>query len=106
MIQVETTCHNRAEAEALAKRILRARLAACVQLGEIASFYHWEGALEEASEVKLSIKTRAMLYPTLEKFIREHHSYSVPQITATPITNLSPDYQDWLEKETGHPDLA
>jgi len=54
MIQVETTCHNRAEAEALAKRILRARLAACVQLGEIASFYHWEGALEEASEVKLS----------------------------------------------------
>ena len=40
---VMVTAPNREEAESLARAALEARLAACVQLQPITSFYWWDG---------------------------------------------------------------
>ena|SRR5688572_6800903 len=100
-IQVIITIDSREGAERIARALVERRLAACVQaLGPIASTYWWEGKIETAQEYLCLIKSRAELYDQLEHAIREIHSYSTPEIIATPIVNGHRDYLSWLARET------
>ncbi|MDX2470547.1 MAG: divalent-cation tolerance protein CutA [SAR324 cluster bacterium] len=103
LIQVQTTCPNEAEAKALAKLMVQAKLAACVQIQEITSIYEWEGEIEEEKEWRLSIKTQGTHYLHLEAFISEYHSYQTPQIISLAIVNASEAYRKWLEEATQRP---
>ena len=83
----------------MARKIVEARLAACVQvLPPVKSFYFWEGAVQADSEHLLLIKTLPGKYDELEEFIRSNHSYSVPEIVALSAEKVSEDYFDWLKK--------
>ncbi len=98
MIIVLTTTPNTEEAENLARKIVEARLAACVQvLPPIKSFYFWEGAVQADSEQLLLIKTLAENFDKLEKFIKSNHSYTVPEIVAIKAEAVSDDYFKWLK---------
>jgi periplasmic divalent cation tolerance protein len=102
-ILVLTTLPDQAQAEALARELLTARLAACIQIGAtVQSLYHWRGKIETASEVPLAIKTRAGLYPRVEETIRRRHPYELPEIVAVPISCGLPAYLDWIAAETMH----
>ena len=102
-ILVLTTLPDQAQAEALARELLTARLAACVQIGAIVqSLYHWRGQIETASEIPLAIKTRAGLYPRVEETIRRRHPYELPEIVAVPISCGLSAYLDWIAAETAH----
>ncbi len=91
---------ERAAADRLAEAAIAARLAACAQLsGPIASRYRWQGKIEAAEEWICILKSRADLFPELEKCIREHHSYAAPEIIALPITLGSAAYLDWMDRE-------
>ncbi|NMM07205.1 divalent-cation tolerance protein CutA [Polaromonas sp.] len=98
---VQTALASEAQAEALARLIVGARLGACVQLQPIRSFYRWQNEVRDESEFLLQIKTRQACYPALEAFIRAHHSYETPEIVQLPITAGSADYLQWLQAETG-----
>lgn len=93
---VMTAASTEDEAEALAAAIVEARLAACVQVQRVRSFYIWEETLHREPEWVLLIKTLAARYPALEAFIRERHSYETPEIVQVPMTAGSPDYLHWL----------
>lgn len=98
---VLTHCPDAGVAHAIARTLLSERLAACVTIQAPAtSLYHWRGALEEATEVPLLIKTRTACYPALQQRIVELHPYSVPEVIALPITHGLPAYLDWLTEET------
>lgn len=97
---VLTTCPNEQEARDLATRIIAEKLAACVQLSSIESFYIWKKEACIEPEVRLTIKTRTRRYDALESFIKKYHSYEVPQIVMTPITDGSDDYLDWIDENT------
>jgi periplasmic divalent cation tolerance protein len=98
---VLTTFPQREAAESLARELLAARLAACVQIGAtVHSLYHWRGEIETADETPVAIKTRAGLYPQLEAAIRAVHPYELPEIVAVPITHGLPAYLDWITAET------
>ena len=100
-ILVLTTVPERAGAEALARELLAARLAACIQVGgAVQSLYHWRGEIETASEIPLAIKTRAALYARVEAAIRERHPYELPEIVVVPISDGLPGYIDWIHAET------
>ena len=100
-ILILTTLPERAGAEALARELLVARLAACIQIGStVQSLYHWRGQIETAAEVPISIKTRAGLYPRVEAAIRRYHPYELPEIVAVPISYGLPAYLDWIAAET------
>jgi len=102
-ILVLTTLPDQAQAEALARELLTARLAACIQIGAtVQSLYHWRGQIETASEIPLAIKTRAGLYPRVEETIRRRHPYELPEIVAVPISGGLPAYLDWIAAETMH----
>ena len=95
---VLTTAANADEAARLADGLVAARLAACVQSQPINSTYVWEGAVQHDAEVLLLIKTRSDAYAAIEAFIREHHSYDVPEIICLPVTAGSSDYLGWISQ--------
>ncbi len=98
MLIVFVTTPNSEEAEDLAKKIIEAKLAACVQiLPEMRSFYFWEGKVQNDSEHLLLIKTLEEKYAELEKFIKENHSYDVPEIAALSSEKVSDDYLKWIK---------
>ena len=98
---VLTTFPQREAAESLARELLAARLAACIQIGAtVHSLYHWRGEIETSAEIPVAIKTRSALYPRLEAAIRARHPYELPEIVAVPITHGLPAYIDWITAET------
>jgi periplasmic divalent cation tolerance protein len=88
-------------AETLARGLVEAKLAACVNLiPGVRSFYAWKGQLHEDGETQLLIKTRPELFQDVERFIREHHPYELPEVIALPIALGSAPYLEWLRGQT------
>ncbi|TCD48962.1 divalent-cation tolerance protein CutA [Chlorobium sp. N1] len=100
---VVTTAPSREEAEGLAEGILSNRLAACVQMTEVRSFFLWEGELQREPETLLLIKTTDAAYRRLEEYIRQFHSYEVPEIIRLPVTGGLEGYLDWVRGVTVRP---
>ncbi len=88
-------------ARALAQQLVEQRLAACVNiLPAVQSIYQWQGAVEQADEITLLIKTEQARYAQLEAAIKAMHPYHVPEIIALPIVAGLPAYLDWIANET------
>ena len=101
VIAVLTNLPDSESAFNLARELVHLRLAACVNvLAPVTSFYRWEGAAEQATEVPLLIKSTAERYAALEAAIRERHPYSVPELIAWPIERGLPAYVAWVERES------
>ncbi|MCP3875448.1 MAG: divalent-cation tolerance protein CutA [Desulfobacteraceae bacterium] len=95
-----TTCPNDDEANSLASKLIKEKLAACVQLTPIKSYYSWKNEQHIDPEIKLLIKTRTKLYESVEQLIKKSHSYDVPQIVQIPINDGSDQYLDWIDENT------
>jgi periplasmic divalent cation tolerance protein len=94
-------CPDQDCADRLAKGVIEARLAACVnRLSPVQSVYRWEGQIESASEIPLVIKTTAERYPELEAWLHAAHPYEVPEIIALPLAAGLPGYLAWVRQET------
>jgi periplasmic divalent cation tolerance protein len=98
---VFTNLPDREAALRLARELVEKRLAACVNvLAECASVYRWRGAVENAHEVPVLIKTRAARYAEVEAAIRGLHPYELPEIIAVPVVRGFADYLRWVADET------
>jgi periplasmic divalent cation tolerance protein len=99
-IIVLSTCSSAEEADRIARQLLEKRLAACVNIVAGArSIYRWQGAIEEAAEWLLIIKSRQGLWEDLRAQIQRLHSYEVPEVLMLAIDDGSPKYLDWLDQE-------
>ncbi|MCS7025850.1 MAG: divalent-cation tolerance protein CutA [Bryobacteraceae bacterium] len=99
-VVVLSTCASAQEAETLARHLLEKRLAACVNVAPAGkSIYRWKGAIEEASEHLLVIKSRRPLLRQLEKELSKVHSYEVPELVVLAVVDGSRSYLEWLERE-------
>lgn len=96
------TAPSEDEAAKIARALVEARLAACVNIVKnIRSIYSWQGNIEDASEVLMIVKSRNKLLTALSAKVRELHSYELPEIIALPITGGSEDYLKWIRESTG-----
>lgn len=93
---VSTTVGSEDDARALARMLVEARLAACVQVMAVASVYRWEGKLEEAGEHLLLCKIATTDFPCVEAAIRAGHDYDVPEIVMIEIAAGHAPYLAWL----------
>jgi periplasmic divalent cation tolerance protein len=96
-----TTTSSREEAQNIAHLLIDEKLAACVQLLPIESFYVWEGKTRNEAEVLLLAKTRTGLFDRAIARIKAVHSYTVPEIVAMPFGAGFPGYFDWIAEVTG-----
>lgn len=97
---VSTTVDTEDAAKTLARKLVAARLAACVQILPIHSVYRWRGEVEEAAERLLLIKTRAAMFEQIAEAIRAAHPYDVPEIVMTGIAAGADSYLAWLAEAT------
>lgn len=103
---VYVTAPDLAEAERLARLAVERRLAACANiLPAMRSLYWWRGKLEQADEVVLLFKTTEALAGELTRTLAEAHSYDCPCVVVLPIESGHPAFLQWIEEETGPPDL-
>jgi periplasmic divalent cation tolerance protein len=97
---VTTTLPTEDQARAVAEAAARERLAACAQVqGPIQSTFHWQGAIDHATEWYCHCKTTRAAYPALERLIKSMHPYEVPEIIAAPIAVGYQPYLLWIEQE-------
>jgi periplasmic divalent cation tolerance protein len=97
---VLVTCSSSAEAKRIARAVVAARLAACVNIlpGAVTSIYRWKGKVQSARERLLLIKTSRKRLAKLRATIKRLHSYDVPEFIALPIAAGSPAYLAWLQE--------
>jgi len=96
-----TNLPDAASAQALAQQLVERKLAACVNImPAVQSVYRWQGAVEQASEVTVLIKSVSSRYAELESAIRALHPHELPEIIALPIVAGLPAYLSWITAET------
>ncbi|MCT0199824.1 divalent-cation tolerance protein CutA [Synechococcus sp. CS-1325] len=97
LLAVYTTVGNLDDARSLAKLAIDARLAACVQLEQIESFFAWKGTTEHESEIRILFKTSPDHYTALHDTLLNHHPYETPAIYAVETTEVNSSYAEWVQ---------
>lgn len=95
------SCPDKHVAKAIADKVLRARLAACVNISAAStSMYWWDDHIHAEEEVTMQIKTTSASLNALFDLIQTAHPYDVPELIALPITEGSQSYLAWLTQVT------
>ena len=95
-----TTVPSRETGAKIANLLIDEKLAACVQLLPIESFYRREGKTQNEAELLLLIKTRTALFESAIARIKAAHPYTVPQIVGTQFLAGFKGYLDWIDQVT------
>jgi periplasmic divalent cation tolerance protein len=72
---IQTTYEEKKDANKVATLLLAKKLAACVQISKIKSFYTYEDKIHKSNEYILSIKTKKSKYDEIQSFIKATHPY-------------------------------
>lgn len=85
------------QAEALARALVEARVAACVNLiPRMYSVYRWKDGVQREEEAMLVIKTSAERLDALKREVLARHPYELPEVIAVDITDGHAPYLDWI----------
>jgi len=93
-----------AHAEALARCLVEARVAACVNiLPAVTSIYRWQDEVSQDTEALLMIKTTADAFEELKREVLALHPYELPEIIAVDIAAGHAPYLAWIAASIGSP---
>ena len=97
------TAGSKEEAEKISRGLVESKLAFCVStLPKVQSTYYWKDKIHVDKEFLLIVKTRQDQYEALEAWVKNNHSYEVPEIIVLPIEQGLPSYlngiDDWVAK--------
>lgn len=88
-------------ARTIARRLVDAQLAACVNIvTSVESVYRWQGQRCEEAEWLLVVKTRRPLFERLVAEVKALHTYTLPEIIALPMVSGASDYLQWVLDST------
>lgn len=99
LVVAMTTTDNEEKASQMALMLVEQKLAACVQIERIRSFYRWEEMIHDDEEFRLMIKTVSNKIKDVEKLIFANHNYELPEFVVIPVMDSSKAYGKWVEKE-------
>lgn len=87
----------RPKANALAKGLVAARLAGCVNVVPgVVSHYRWKGRIQKDAEALLIAKTSAESLPALKRWVEKNHPYEVAEVLSLPVEDGAAPYLGWL----------
>ncbi|MHA1214008.1 MAG: divalent-cation tolerance protein CutA [Candidatus Hodarchaeales archaeon] len=100
-IAIYTTFNNKEAAIKFGRKIIRKKLAACVNIiPRVYSIYPWDGKIEEDEESIMILKTTDKNKEQILSLIRTEHPYDLPAFLVYPIQEGSKEYLDWIEKQS------
>ncbi len=87
------------EAKKLARRLVEARVVACVNIVPgVRSIYEWKGKIESEEEFMMFCKTSSERVPEAIKLIEELHPYNVPEVIELKIERGLESYLKWIDE--------
>ena len=92
-----TTISNKNCAEKIARKLIRDKLAACVSIKEINSFYTWDENIQNDNEYEITIKSKPEKLNKLIEFLKIEIGYEIPQIIYKNFESERSYYQ-WAVK--------
>lgn len=93
-----TTVSSEREARGLAEKLVKDRVAACVQIvSKIESIYEWNGEVRDDHECLLLIKTLESRVAAIKSCFEKHHPYEVPELVVLPVIDGLKEYLQWVE---------
>lgn len=96
-----STIDDEKEAAKIAKALVEAHLAACVNIvPQMRSIYEWKEEICDEAEVLLIIKTQQNRIEELKAILEELHPYEVPELIVLPVVDGLPVYLSWLITNT------
>lgn len=106
-VLIYATAPDTATAEAIARRLVEDRLAACANiLPGMRSVYRWEGTVETADEVVLILKTVHDCAEAAMRRLGELHPYRTPCALVLPLSGGLPAYLAWLAEGVTAPPVG
>ena len=97
LVEVRTTAPDAETATQLARALVEARLAACVQVVPgVTSTYVWQGEVEEEAEHLLLVKSTAARFEPIRALLRSEHPYEMPEVLAVAVVSADPAYAAWV----------
>lgn len=101
MILILISFENKEHAEKVANYLVDNKMAACVTLIPIKSFYYWKDKkFTGSNEIEAIVKTRKENFSKIEKAVKKMLPYEVPQIIAIEVANVNKSYIEWLNEKT------
>lgn len=98
VVEIRTTFPGRDAAEACARRLVAARLAACGQVdGPVTSSYRWQGIVESAAEWRCTLKTTAARSAACVAAVAAEHPYENPELLVAEVV-AAPAYAAWVRE--------
>jgi periplasmic divalent cation tolerance protein len=98
---VLTTLGSVEEARTFVRELVNRRVVACgTILPGAVSIYRWDGAVTEATEAVVLLKTRQERWPDLVEATTTIHPYDVPELLSMSVASGIGSYLDWVTGET------
>lgn len=86
-------------AMAIARALVEARLAACVNVAPaVESTYWWKGKIEHSLEYVMLMKTTENKLDALRERLLELHPYDVPEVVVLGVEGGSEAYLGWIRE--------
>ena len=100
LILMLTTMPDDDRADGLARTLVDARLAACVNVSSpMTSTYRWQGGVEAERERQVVIKTTRTHLAAVEARVRSLHPYELPELVVIEAS-ASDAYAAWVREST------
>jgi periplasmic divalent cation tolerance protein len=84
----------------IANKLVKKKLAACVNITKISSVYAWKGKIENQDEYIALFKTTKKNQSALKKELKKLHPYDVAEIAEINVESINQSYMKWLIDST------
>lgn len=101
MIQLSICSNDLSQVEEIAGMLLKEKLIVSVRIySEMRLLELKNGEIEESKVYQMTGKTKALLFPAIDKRIRERYADNIPEIYSLAIVNMDWEQADALISET------
>jgi periplasmic divalent cation tolerance protein len=99
-IVILSTYPDKKSISKIANKLVKSKIAACVNITKVSSVYAWEGKIENADEYLAVFKTTQKNKSKLKTEIKKTHPYKVPEIAELKVAGINKPYLQWLIDST------